>query len=134
MPDAEEVMPGDLVFLTQEYENYVCKRNPKMTLGLVNRLAKLEEIIDWNSPKGKEIKELRLKSGKWDKLPLEDNKYMFSIFYHELIGRNNKPGVIAPEPLFGKDPETGAPFFIKVPDWIYKEILKKCKTFEVEKR
>ena len=132
MPDMEDVKPGDLVFLTQEYENYVYERNPKMTLSLVNRLAKLEEIIEWNSPKGQKIKELRLKSGKWKDLPLEDNKYMFSIYYHEIVGRNDKLGVIEPEPLFSKDPKTGAPFFVKVPDWIFQEIQKKCKTFEVQ--
>jgi hypothetical protein len=129
---AEDIKPGDLVFLTQDYENYVYTRNPKMSIGLVNRLAKLEEIIDWNSPKGQKIKEFRVQSGKWKDLPLEDNKYIFSIYYHDIIGRNDKAGIIEPEPMFSKDPKTGAPFFVKVPDWIYQEILKKCKTFEVE--
>jgi len=35
-------------------------------------------------------------------------------------------------PMFKNNPKTGDPFFEKVPDWIYKEILKKCETFDVE--
>ena len=125
--------PGDLFFLTQEYENYVYARNPKLKLSLVNRLAKLEEILDWDSYKGKKIKELREKSGKWKDLPLEDNRYIFSIFYHDVDGRNSQKGVIERGvPLFSKDPKTGAPFFVKVPEWLYKEIIKKCEIFDVQ--
>jgi len=128
-----DIVPGDLVFLTQDYENYVYERNPKMKLSLVNRIAKLESIIDWDSPKGKTIKTARLKSGKWENLPLEDNKYLFSVYYHDLIGRKGKKGVIEKGvPLFSEDPKTKNPFFIKCPDWIYKEILKKCEEFEVQ--
>jgi hypothetical protein len=96
-------------------------------------LAKLEQIIDWDSPTGKKIKEARLKSNKWDGLPLEDNKYIFSIYYWDVKGKNGEQGTIEQgQPLFSKDPETGKPFFVKVPDWIYKEIVKKCVTFDVE--
>lgn len=126
---------GDLFFLTQAYERYVFKRNPQLKISLVNRLAKLEEIIDWESDKGKRIKAERLKTGKWDELPLEDSKYIFSIYYHDLVGRNNKKGVIQRGVcLFRKDPDTGEPFFEPVPDWLYKNIIKKCETFEIEDR
>lgn len=129
------ILPGDLVFLTQDYENYVYERNPKMKLSLVNRLAKLESIIDWNSTDGKIIKDARIKSGKWENLPLEDNKFIFSIYYHDVIGRGGKQGVIERGiPLFSKDPKLGLPFFIKIPDWVYKEILKKCETFTVQSK
>lgn len=127
------VKPGDLFFLTQEYESYVYARNPKLKLSLVNRLAKLEEILDFSSPKGKKIKELREKSGKWKDLPIEDNKYIFSIYYHDVDGRNSQKGVIERGvPMFSKDPKTGAPFFIPVPDWLYRELIKKCEVFEVQ--
>lgn len=126
---------GDLFFLTQAYERYVFERNPHLAVSLVNRLARLEEIIDWDSEKGKRIKAERLKTNKWDELPLEDSRYVFSVYYHDLIGRNGKRGVIQPGVcLFSKDPKTGEPFFEKVPDWLYKEIMKKCKTFEIEDR
>ena len=128
-------MPGDLFFLTQEYESYVYARNPKLKLSLVNRLAKLEEVIDWNSLKGKKIKALREQSGKWKGLPLEDNRYIFSIYYHDIDGRNDQKGVIERGvPLFSKDPKTEAPFFVKVPDWLFKEIIKKCENFDVQDR
>jgi hypothetical protein len=127
-----DLKPGDLVFLTQEYENYVFSHNPKLSISLVNRLAKLESIIDWDSPSGKKIKELREKSGKWKDLPLEDNKYIFSIYYHDLEGRKKQKLVVEKTPMFGKDPKTGAPFFIKVPCELFKEITKKCESFEVQ--
>ena len=59
-----EIKVGDLVFITQDYEKYVFERNPKIRVSLVNRLAKLEQIIDWGSDSGKRIREARLKSGK----------------------------------------------------------------------
>lgn len=129
----DQIKPGDLVFLTQAYEKYMFEKNSKLKFSLVNRLAKLEEIIDWDSSKGKYIKEQRLKSGKWNNLPIEDNKYIFSIYYHDLKGRKGQAGVAERGvPMFSKNPESGEPFFIKVPDWIYREVVKKCETFNVE--
>ena len=127
-----DLKPGDLVFLTQDYEKYVFERNPGIRVSLVNRIAKLEQIIDWDSPSGKKIKELRLKTGKWKDLPLEDNKYIFSVYYHEVQGRDGQKGVTERGvPMFSKDPKSGDPFFVKIPDWIYKNIQKKCESFEV---
>jgi len=129
----EEIKPGDLVFLTMAFEEYMCRRNPHLTIPIANRLAKVEDIIDWESDKGKMIKSMRVKSGKWDGLPIEDSKYILSIYYHELVGRNGKKGVAERGvPMFGSHPETKAPFFQKVPDWVFKEIMKKCESFEVE--
>jgi hypothetical protein len=131
----DDFKPGDLVFLTQEYERYVFERNPGIKVSLVNRIAKLEQVIDWESPSGQRIKEARLKSGKWKDLPLEDNKYIFSVYYHDLTGREGKKGVAERGvPMFSKDPKTGDPFFVKIPDWIYREIIKKCETFEVQEK
>ena len=128
----DDLKPGDLVFLTSAYDDYIHKRTPDLKISMVNRLAKLEEIIDWGSEKGKIIKAARQKSGKWDNLPLEDNKWVFSVFHHELTGRKNQPGVIARGVcIFSADPATGDKFFQKIPDWIYKEISKKCFTFGV---
>lgn len=127
-----DLSPGDLVFLTQAYENYVFERHPDLKVGLVNRLAKLESVIDWNSESGKKIMAARLKSGKWKDFPIEDCKYMFSIYYHELAGREGKKGVIETTPLFSKDPKTGEAFFIKAPDWLMKDILAKSRQFEVK--
>lgn len=128
-----DMKPGDLVILTKAYENYVLKTHPGLRVSLANRLAKLEEIIDWDSDKGKKIKELRLKSGNWKDLPLEDNRYMVSIFFPELMGRKGQRGVVQRgQPMFSRDPETEAPFFIPVPGWMYREIAKKCEEFDVD--
>jgi hypothetical protein len=139
---ADQFKAGDLVLLTQEYENYVYERNPRLTiptehrpggLKLVNRIAKIEEILDWDSPKGRKIRELRVKSGKWVSLPMEDCKFLVSTYFHDLKGRNGEQGVAERgQPMFSKNPDTGAPFFVKVPDWIYKEMVKKCETFDVQ--
>ena len=136
------IKAGDLVFLTQDYENYIYERNPRMTIPtehrpagikLVNRLAKIEEIIDWDAPKGQKLLELRKKSGKWKDLPIMDCKYIVSVYYHDLKGRNGENGVAERgQPMFSHDPVTGVPFFVQVPDWVLKEILKKCETFDIQ--
>lgn len=129
------MQPGDLFFLTQAYERYVFERNPRLKVNLVNRLVKLEEIIDWDSEKGKRIKKERLKTGKWKDLPLEDNRYVFSVYYHDLIGRNGKKGVVQRGVcLFSQDPKTGESFFDPIPDWLYRDIIKKCESFNIEER
>ena len=129
----DDLKPGDLLFLTKAFEDFFLKKNPASKISLVNRLAKLEEIIDWESEKGRAIKKAREMSGKWANLPIEDNKYIISIFYHDLIGRNKEKGVVERgKPMFRYNPATKAPFFEKVPDWIYREIMKQCETFSVE--
>jgi hypothetical protein len=126
------MIPGDLVCITKAYELYIKRSNPFISATLENRLAKIEEIIDWESEKGKIIKEARLKTGKWEKLPLEDNKYILSVYYPELIGRKGEKGVIERGvPFFSKDPVTGAPFFFKLPDWMFKEIALKCQEMQI---
>jgi len=120
--------PGDLVFLTKWYEDFVREKNPKLEVFLVNRLSKIEEIIDWESDIGKAIKEERIASSKWTDLPIEDNKYILSVYYHELIGRNGEQGVIQRGvPMFQKNPKTGKDFFMKAPSGIFKEIAKECE-------
>jgi len=132
---AGDVKPGDLLMLTAAYDAFVRARNPRLALVLTNRLAKLEEIIDWESPKGRLIKETRIKSGKWAKLPLEENRYIVSVFYPDVTGRNGKIGVAERGvPLFRFHPETREPFFIRMPDWVARELTKGCETFSVEPR
>jgi len=110
----------------------VYTKNPSFKIPLVNRLAKLEAIIDWESDSGKLVKKVRKESGKWLNLPSEDCKYIFSIYYHELKGRRGEVGVVERGvPLFSKDPKTELPFFVKVPEWILQQILKKCESFNV---
>ena len=123
---------GDLVFLTKDYENYWKKKNPQSKIRLVNRIAKLEILIDWDTETGQRIKKARLESGKWNGLPLEDSRYIFSIYYHDVKGRKGQQGTIDRVPMFSKDPETGKDFFVKVPDWIFREISKECEKFNVE--
>lgn len=132
---SDELQSGDLLFLTKAFEEYFHKKHPQSTVSLVNRIAKLEEIIDWTSPKGQQIKQARLASGKWKDLPLEENKFIVSVYYHDVLGRKGEKGVAERGvAMFRNDPVTGKAFFEKVPDWIYQEITKKCETFTVEKR
>ena len=124
---------GDLLLLTGAFNAYFHKKHRDSKIVLTNRLAKLEEIIDWDSEKGKKIKAARIMSGKWKNLPLEDNKYIISIYYHDLTGRGGQKGVVERGvAMFRGHPETGTLFFEKIPDWLYKEIMKKCEEFDVE--
>jgi hypothetical protein len=130
----DEFRPGDLVFLTKAYEDYIKRKNPKLSISLVNRLAKIEEIIDWESDNGKKIKEAREKSGKWKNLIIEDNKYLLSIYYHDVDNKfNGKRGIIECTPMFLYQPgDNSKVFFEKVPDWVYEEIQRKCRNFDVK--
>ena len=129
----EDIKSGDLLFLTEAFNDYIHEKHPSSKVVLTYRLAKLEEIIDWDSNKGKKIKPARVLSGKWKDLPLEENKYIISVYYHDLVGRKGENGVAERGvAMFRFHPKTGAPFFERVPDWIYKEIMKKCETFDVE--
>lgn len=131
----DDLKPGDLLLLTQAFDVYMHQKNPHINVIYTNRIAKLEDIIDWNSEKGKIIKDAREKSGKWKNLPLEDNKYIVSIFYHDLIGRQGQRGVAERGvSMFRLHPETKQPFFEKMPDWLFKTIAKKCESFSVEKK
>ena len=126
---------GDLIYLTRAYEDHIRRSNPFMSARLENRIAKVEEIIDWESEKGKKIKEARLKTGKWNNFPLEDNKYILSVYYPELLGRKGEKGVIERGvSSFSKDPTTGAPFFDVLPEWMFKEMSAKCKELNIEWR
>lgn len=126
---------GDLVFLTQAYERWMYDRNPQLKLSFVNRLARIEDIIDWSSSKGRKIKDMRVRSGKWDDLPLEDNKYILSIFYHDVEGRQKQQGVVeSGVPSFSKYPGTDEPMFVKVPKWIFEMLMTECQKFDVEIR
>jgi hypothetical protein len=93
----------------------------------------LEDIIDWDSEKGKLIKEAREKSGKWTSLPIEASKYIVSVYYPDLIGRKGEAGVAERgKPMFRHHPESGEAFFEKLPDWMYRDIMKQCETFTVK--
>jgi len=129
----DDLQPGDLLFLTADYDKYVRGKHKDLKIILTNRLAKLEEIIDWSSPKGKIIKEAREKSGKWENLPIEECKYLITIYYHDLKGRKGQSGVTERcIPLFRTHPRTNEPFFLKAPDWVYKDIMSKCQSFDVQ--
>lgn len=65
---------------------------------------------------------------------MEDNKYILSVFYHELVGRNGQLGVVEKTVSFSSDPSTKEAFFVKVPQWIVRELLKNPESFEIENR
>lgn len=128
----EEFKAGDLVFLTRAFEDYVRDKHPIVPI-LANRIAKVEEVIDWRSEKGRAIKAARIRSGLWKDLPIEESRYILSVYYHDMPGRNGQKGVAERgKAMFARHPKTGEPFFEKCPDWIFREIAKKCESFTVE--
>jgi hypothetical protein len=147
--------PGDILLLTRSYEEYVRSRTPDLPIRLLNRIAKLEDIIDWKTERGQKIKSARIKSGKWEDLPIEENKFVVSIFYPELTGRKGQKGVVENTSLFQYDPLTRNSFFMKatdeiiksitssgtyevdemiyhVPEWVGRELIKKPISFDVD--
>jgi hypothetical protein len=130
----EEIKPGDLVYLTRHFDVYMRRKGPKVDVIYSNRIGKLEEILDWESEKGRLIKQGRINSGKWTGLPMDSCKYLVTVYYPELIGRKGEKGVIEPcVPMFRYHPKTEEPFFEKLPDWFFNALVKAPVTFNVEK-
>jgi len=132
---SSDIRAGDIVYLTKAYDEFVRAKNPYLPTILTNKLAKVEEIIDWGTEKGRTIKEARLKSGKWKGLNQDDCRYMLSVYHPDMPGRNGQPGVVERgSPMFERHPETGEPFFIRVPGWYHEELMRQCLNFDVKKK
>lgn len=127
--------PGDLVFLTKAFDAYFREKHPESKVVLTNRIGRIEDIIDWDTAKGKMIRKAREDSGKWKDLPIEECRHLVTVYYPDLIGRKGQGMVVErSSPMFEKHPKTGEPFFMKLPDWMYKDLISKCHTFQVVNR
>jgi len=129
------IVPGDLVFFTVVYDIWLHKRNPTHHHVMANRLARLEQIIDWDSETGKVIAEARKSHMRsWVGLDPLQCKYIFTVYYPELPGRDGKSGAIAcGVPMFAEHPVSKKPFFIPVPEWLSKQLIKPLDQFKAVK-
>lgn len=84
----DNILDGSIVYLTIYFDKWFRDRDIKSTAPMVNRLAKIVKIFDWESDEGKLLLEARKSNGKWKDLNPEDFKYILKIYYPEL--KNNK--------------------------------------------
>lgn len=121
-------LEGILVFLTVHYDAWLRKDNPKFNIPMVNRLAKVIKVFDWESEEGKILLEMRLKTGKWKDKDPKDYKYVLKIYYPDLIkAGSKKAGMMTEEVCPMNIPGTERLLFDKVPQWMYDEVVKKEK-------
>lgn len=117
---AKNFKEGDLVFITSAGQHFLGRNKAAFNINVSGRLAKVLEIYDWKSDRGKEILSRRKKEHPevWADKKSKDYKYVITIFYPEL-SKDNIEGLAVPElftefhphaegkvPLFKKwDPE-----------------------------
>lgn len=132
---------GKIVYLTVHSEVWFKEINPNFNIPMVNRLAKIVKVFDWDTEEGKILLEAREKTGKWGKLNSKDFKFVLKIYYPELIfdpdikiyspemhrGMEVKKGFVAEEVLPLKYPGTELFMFDLLPDWVIKDLVKEEK-------
>lgn len=132
---------GKIVYLTVHAEVWFKEIKPNFNIPMVNRLAKVVKIFDWDTEEGVILLEAREKTGKWTNLNSKDFKFVLKIYYPELIFDQNvkiyspellfskeiKKGFVAEEVLPLKYPGTELFMFDLLPDWVIKDLTKEEK-------
>ena len=124
---------GSIVYLTLFYEKWIREVHPEFNIPMVNRLAKVIKVIDWESEEGKLILKERLKNGKWDKLKSEDYKFVLDIYYPELVGSKKSLAIAEMVPRYY--PDSKNELFRVLPETMVTRLLKKeLNVFKVVKQ
>jgi len=123
---------GHLVFLTPHADSFIRETNPGFTttnIILVNRIARVAKVFDWNTAEGKYLLKEREKTGKWEKLnrKSKDYKFVVTIYYPELE-KNDKQGIMVDQVMPRYHPSTKQPLFEPVPKWMVAEVKKRIDT------
>ena len=122
MDDKE--LEGKIVYLTIHYERWLREINSEFNIPMVNRIAKVIKVFDWDTHEGRILLSARKKTNKWGKLNPEDFKFVLQVFCPELISKGKK-GLKAEEVLPHFYPGTELLMFDILPDWILSEINSK---------
>lgn len=100
-PTVEEFKAGDVVFLTMAGHDYVARNKKDFNIPTSGRIAKILEVIDWKSARGKKLLAERKKLPMWSNKNVVDFKYVLLIYYPEL-STEEADGIALPElfPLY----------------------------------
>ena len=132
--ESKALKVGNLVYLTIHYDKWLRERNANFNIPMVNRIAKIIKIFDWDSDEGQLLLAVRDKSGKWGDLDSKDFKYVIKIFYPDLI-YGDKNGYAAEELVPKYYPKTDNPMFGKIPINVLNVIVKAQKeAFKITKK
>jgi len=110
-----------LVFLTVHAERWLRDANPKFSIPLSNRIARVAKVFDWDTDEGKILLAAREKTGKWGNLKVRDYKFVLSIYYPELI-KDGRHGLIVDEMMPRMYPDTDFELFSPLPDWMLEDL------------
>ena len=125
MTDLE--LAGRLVYLTTHTDVWLREINPKFNIFMVNRLAKVVKVFDWDTDEGRFLLEEREKNGKWGgKLKPRDFKFVLKVYCPEL-SLKKKRGVTVDELLPRFFPGTDLTMFEPLPPWMLRDLQKEEK-------
>ena len=93
-PDSFKV--GDVVYVTMSGHDFITRNRPEFNVNIAGRMARVHDIYDWKSTRGKKILAERAKLPKWKDRISEDYKYVLVIYYPELK-KEDTQGLSIPE-------------------------------------
>jgi hypothetical protein len=115
-----------LVYLTVHADVWFREINPKFNVPMVNRLAKIIKVFDWDTDEGRLLLSEREKTGKWGKLDPKAFKFVLRVYCPELIVKNRR-GFTTEEVLPLKYPGTELTLFELLPLWMLQSLQKEEK-------
>lgn len=92
----EEYQVGDVVFLTMAGHDFISRNKKDFNIPTSGRIAKILEIMDWNSERGKKVLAERKKVPMWIGKVAEDYKYVLLVYYPDL-STEEANGIALPE-------------------------------------
>jgi len=126
-------LDGKLVYLTLFYEKWIREVHPEFNIPMVNRLAKVIKVIDWDTDEGRLILNERKRNGKWDKLKSEDYRFVLNIYYQELAQTRKNIAIAEMVPRYY--PDSKNELFRILPESMITGLLKKEQNaFKVVKK
>lgn len=91
-----EYKAGDVVFLTMAGHDYVSRNKKDFNIPTSGRIAKIIEVLDWKSARGKKLLAERKKLPAWSNKNVVDYKYVLMIYYPDL-STEEADGIALPE-------------------------------------
>jgi len=117
---------GRLVYLTMHCDVWFRELNPKFNIPMVNRIAKVVKVFDWETEEGQLLLSEREKTGKWGNLDPKAFKYVLKVYCPELKIKN-RVGFATEEVLPRKYPGTELTMFEPLPPTMLRSLQKEEK-------